>query len=104
MMAALGSAAAAIAAAEKATPTMNSGIYTIDPSSLLPGTHPADPAKHRGQFFELLGPAKTGHYGDVNWHTETMPLPDDIVSKFDGKVMAVTGCELRPFSYPFCPS
>lgn len=48
---------------------------------------------HRGEYFELLGPAKPGHYGDVNWHPETMALPAEIVKRFDGKVMALTGME-----------
>ena len=69
-------------------PMNTKGTYTI--ANPPKGTDPSAPAVHRGEFFELLGPAKTGHYGDVNWHTETMQLPADIVARFDGKVMAVS--------------
>ena len=76
-------------AAGPSGPMNKGGDYTI--ANPKPG-HPKA-AQHRGEFFELLGPAKTGHYGDVNWHPETMALPPEIVARFDGKVMAVTGME-----------
>ena len=72
-------------------PMNRGGTYTI--ANPLSGIPASKPAVHRGEYFELLGPAKEGHYGDVNWHPETMPLPADIVARFDGKPMAVTGME-----------
>ena len=70
-------------------PALHAGEYTI--ANPRPGHSKS--AAHRGEFFELLGPPKTGHYGDVNWHPETMQLPPEIIARFDNKVMAVTGME-----------
>jgi hypothetical protein len=72
-------------------PMNGGGTYTI--ANPRPGVPPEQPAKHRGEYFELLGPPKSGHYGDVNWHPETMQLPADLIKRFDGQVMAVTGME-----------
>ena len=71
---------------------MNRGDYKI--------ANPVDPDGHdakmhfRGEFFEVLGPLDEGHYGEVHWRPEETPLPPEIVKRFDGKVMAVTGYEV----------
>lgn len=80
-----------LGASDGSGPMNRGGLYTI--SNPRAGTSPSAPAKHRGEYFELLGPAKEGHYGDVNWRPETMQLPADIIKRFDGRVMAVTGME-----------
>ena len=49
--------------------------------------------EHRGEFFEMLGPVKTSQYSEVNWASGTTSLPEDIVQRFDGKVIAITGYE-----------
>ena len=47
-----------------------------------------------GEYFELLGPESTTRYSEVLWHTQPLDLPAEIVARFDGKVMAVTGMEV----------
>ena len=55
------------AAAMQSTAPMNTGgDYTI----ANPRTGQSKAAKHRGEYFELLGPPKAGHYGDVNWSVD----------------------------------
>ena len=48
----------------------------------------------RGEFFEVYGPVVKTRYGDVSWFQQPVDLPADIVKRFDGKVMAVTGYEV----------
>eukprot|EP00040_Diaphanoeca_grandis_P020564 m.109371 g.109371 ORF g.109371 m.109371 type:complete len:861 (+) comp27951_c0_seq1:141-2723(+) len=49
----------------------------------------------RGEYFEFYGNNQTSRYGDVDWHGDPVNLPADIVQRFDGKVMAVTGYEVN---------
>ena len=52
------------------------------------------PRSFRGEFFEILGPPTTTHYSEVFWAPQPVDLPESIVQRFDGKVMAVTGYEV----------
>ena len=46
------------------------------------------------KYFDVWGPEIATHYGEVFWTDQgTNPLPDDIVKKFDGKVIAIQGYE-----------
>ena len=46
------------------------------------------------KHFEVWGPEIATHYGENFWTDQgTNPLPDDIVKKFDGKVIAIQGYE-----------
>ncbi len=49
--------------------------------------------RYQGEFFELLSPVQSTHYSEVRWTQLPQPLPADIVQRFDGKVMVVTGYE-----------
>eukprot|EP00947_MAST-08B_sp_MAST-8B-sp1_P005814 g5814.t1 len=49
---------------------------------------------YRGEYFEIFGPATTTSYSEVFWSSQPVPLPDDIVKRFDNRVMAITGYEV----------
>ena len=55
--------------------------------------HPSSPAP--GSANQIYGPNQTSRYGDVNWRPETTELPADIVKRFAGKTMAITGYEVN---------
>ena len=64
--------------------------YTIaNPTAKTPNSMP-----FQGEYFELLGPEVTTRYSEVFWHTQPIQLPEDIINRFDNKVMAVTGYEV----------
>ena len=64
--------------------------YTIaNPTAKTPTSMP-----FQGEYFELLGPEVTTRYSEVFWHTQPIQLPEDIINRFDNKVMAVTGYEV----------
>jgi len=54
------------------------------------------PLTFRGDaFFHVDSPKFKSQYSQVVWHTlAPVALPADVVSKFDGKVMSVTGWEV----------
>merc|ERR1719478_558922 len=70
---------------------MNPVNYTIaNPAS------PRDAIRaYRGEFFEVYGPPRSNRYSEVNWNGQYVSLPPDIVQRFDGKVMAITGYEVN---------
>merc|ERR1719410_884550 len=46
-----------------------------------------------GDYFDVYGEVKT-RYSQVYWtRNDPVPLPDDIVKRFDNKVIAITGYE-----------
>jgi hypothetical protein len=73
------------------TGNMNThSVYTIaNPTPKTPASMP-----FYGDYFEILGPETTTSYSQVYWKSQPIDLPPDIVAKFDGKVMAVTGMEV----------
>lgn len=61
----------------------------------------ANPAKNtsaerqfRGEFFEIYGPETTTRYSEVYWQPQSTPLPSEIVARFSGKVLGITGYEV----------
>merc|ERR1719460_1692565 len=58
-----------------------------------PGKGSSPTRDHRGEFFEIWSEPITSHYSEVSWTTDTIPLPPEIVARFDGKVMVVVGNE-----------
>ena len=52
------------------------------------------------RYFELLSAVQSTQYSEVRWTPLTQPLPKDIVSRFDGKVMVITGYEVRTSRMP----
>ena len=56
---------------------------------------PADSIRsHRGEYFDLLGKLRRTRYSEVSWNNEPMHLPQPLVDRFFGKVMAITGFEV----------
>lgn len=51
------------------------------------------PVKHRGNYFEVVAPPLTLKYGQVSFHSLNVKFPDEIVQKFQGKTVAITGFE-----------
>ena len=46
------------------------------------------------EYFDVWAPEIATHYGEVFWTDQGVnPIPDDIIKKFDGKVMAIMGYE-----------
>ena len=76
---------------------MNAGVvYTIaNPRSNEDNTAPPASFPYYGEFFEVLTPPITYNYSEVFWRTiGPVPLPDDIVERYNGSAMAVTGWEV----------
>merc|ERR1719330_1914271 len=54
----------------------------------------ADYASKGHEYFDVWAPEIATHYGEVFWADQgNQPLPDHIVERFAGKVMAITGYE-----------
>lgn len=68
---------------------MNPVTYTIG----NPATPGAAVRNFHGEFFEFYGEERKSRYSEVDWSTTKVPLPEEIVQRFDGKVMAITGIE-----------
>jgi hypothetical protein len=80
-----------VATATATTPTMNSIPYIIsNPTPTTPTTIP-----FHGEFFEVNGPETITKYSQVYWKSQPVELPEHIISRFDNKVMAVTGMEVN---------
>jgi len=78
-----------VAVAEGGQTNMNPVDYVI----ANPATPGAAVRNFRGEFFEFYGNVKTTRYSEVHWSSSTVQLPKEIVARFDGKVMAITGIE-----------
>ena len=81
-------------AAAAASGNMN-GKYLISSGGHGPGvTYNDDYSTKDYHFFDTWAPEISTHYGQVFWTDQhNQPLPDDIISKFDGKVIAIVGYE-----------
>ena len=54
-----------------------------------------DYASKGHEFFDVWAPEIATHYGEVFWTDQgNQPLPPEIVRRFEGKVMAITGYEM----------
>jgi len=72
-------------------PNMN-GKYPGIANEPSPGSFPL---QHRGEFFEVYGHPITNQYSEVFWTAQpSVPLPDEIVKRFDNKTMQITGFEV----------
>eukprot|EP01062_Namystynia_karyoxenos_P058476 TRINITY_DN4_c0_g1_i1.p1 TRINITY_DN4_c0_g1~~TRINITY_DN4_c0_g1_i1.p1 ORF type:complete len:752 (+),score=166.73 TRINITY_DN4_c0_g1_i1:99-2258(+) len=68
---------------------MNPAKYEI--ANALPG-HPG--GGYRGKYFDIYSPAMNYKYSEVFWRMqEAVPLPPDVVARYNDSVMAVTGYE-----------
>lgn len=75
---------------------MNAGVvYTIANPLRNGSTSPPASFPYYGEFFEVLTPPITYNYSEVFWRTiGPVPLPDDIIERYNGSAMAVTGWEV----------
>ena len=64
---------------------MNSRPYTISPTSAAKNNPTAKAPAFRGEFFEMYGHWQNTTYSEVDWHADPVPLPAEIVKRFDGK-------------------
>lgn len=77
------------AAVPQNTPTpMNAVEYKIS-NPAAPNVRPA----FHGESFEIYGPWIKTRYSEVHWSSAPIDLPQEIVERFDGRVMAITGFE-----------
>lgn len=71
---------------------MNDGGIPYSIGNGLGSAYKAD-FSELGDYFDVYGKVQT-QYSEVYWtRNDPVPLPKDIVSRFDGKVMAITGYE-----------
>ena len=55
-------------------------------------------AGFRGKWFEIESPLITSRYSQVYWKgLGVVSLPEDVIQRYDGKVMAITGFEVDVF-------
>ena len=72
---------------------MNDVHYTV--GNPAPGAEGKAMEFHGKSFFHVDSPKFKSRYSQVVWHAlEPVPLPEDIVKEYDGKVMSVTGWEV----------
>lgn len=78
--------------------TMNDGLYTIsngNPASTVEYDTTYSRPGGQAEYFSVYSPPINTTYGEVYWRMmEDVPLPPDIVQRFDGKIMAVVGYEV----------
>ena len=87
-------AASLVLANASESSTMNGGVYTISNSN--PNSATAYDTKYTGkEFFEIYSPPIRTTYGQVYWRMmDEVPLPQNIIDRFENKVMAVVGYEV----------
>ena len=72
---------------------MNDVHYTV--GNPAPGAEGKAMEFHGKSFFHVDSPKFKSQYSQVVWHAlAPVPLPEDIVKQYDGKVMSVTGWEV----------
>eukprot|EP00494_Astrolonche_serrata_P029595 UN29862 len=72
------------------------GEYTIgNPNKLSKVQYSTNFSDHNMEYFDMYSPIISTLYSQVFWTMmETQTLPDDLVKRFDGKAMAITGYEI----------
>jgi len=70
------------------------GKYSVTSGGNLHTNFNDDYASKGYEFFDVWAPEIATHYGEVFWTDQgTHPLPEEIVKRFDGKVIAIQGYE-----------
>ena len=78
---------------EYAGQNMN-GLYYVASGGIQDTKFNTDYASKGHEYFDVYSPEIATHYGDVFWHDQgTLELPTEIVERFAGKVIAITGYE-----------
>jgi len=81
------------------TPTTDenmNGEYIISKTPNAPGNFSTNYKDYPGgvEYFEVYHGPINSTYGEVWWTSGSNPMPDDVVKRFDGKVMAIVGLEM----------
>eukprot|EP01084_Bolivina_argentea_P134965 237911_1 len=70
------------------------GEYVVASGARQDVNFNTDYASKGHDYFEIYSTEIATQYGDVYWHDQgVIPLPDDIIKRFAGKVIAITGYE-----------
>eukprot|EP01084_Bolivina_argentea_P258907 436667_1 len=70
------------------------GLYNVASGAKQNVPFNTDYSTKNMEYFDVWAPEIATHYGDVFWHDQhDQPLPDHIVKRFAGKVIAITGYE-----------
>ena len=70
------------------------GEYIVASGSRQNVNFNTDYSSKGNEYFDIYSPEISTHYGDVFWMSQgVISLPDDIISRFAGKVIAITGYE-----------
>jgi hypothetical protein len=71
---------------------MNNGGIEYQIMNNQGGKYSTEFTSESPEYFDVYGEIQT-RYSQVYWiKNDPIPLPDDIVTRFKGKVMAITGC------------
>ena len=70
------------------------GKYQVASGKNIKTTFNDDYASKGHEYFDIWAPEIATHYGEVYWQYQgEAKFPDEIIKRFDGKVMAITGYE-----------
>jgi hypothetical protein len=70
------------------------GKYSVSSGDKLDVPFPDDYASKGHEYFDVWSPEIATTYGENYWTDMGLnPIPDEIIKRFDGKVMAITGYE-----------
>jgi hypothetical protein len=77
-----------------AVATNMNGGYQVASVDNLNATWNSDFASKGHEYFDLWAPEIATHYGEVFWTNQgKLDLPEEIIKRFEGKVLAITGYE-----------
>eukprot|EP00750_Incisomonas_marina_P031514 INCI8217.1.p1 GENE.INCI8217.1~~INCI8217.1.p1 ORF type:complete len:885 (+),score=119.99 INCI8217.1:128-2782(+) len=87
-------AATAAAGVASATAANMNGKYIVNTGTKQGVNYNDDYASKGMEYFDVWAPEIATQYAQVFWTSQgTLPLPDEIVKRFEGKVIAITGYE-----------
>ena len=70
------------------------GKYAVSSRGEVNTNWNSDYASKGYEYFDVWAPEIATHYGEVFWTDQgSSPLPEDIVKRFNGKVIAIQGYE-----------
>lgn len=71
------------------------GNYVVASGDKIGVKFNVDYASKGHEFFDVYSPELATHYGEVFWTDQgNNPIPQDIIDRFKGKTIAITGYEL----------
>lgn len=84
-----------VGAVAAATARNMNGLYQVNSGGGVTNTKfNSDYASKGHEYFDVYAPEIATHYGEVFWTNQgNLPLPAEIVARFKGKTIAITGYE-----------